>query len=373
MAIFSFIALYYFYFIQSINQGIKKLSRQGSKGVNPSEFISIIIPFRNESECILKSLASIEAQQYPKDKFEVIYVNDCSDDDSLEKIVNAQKSENIKVISVPQHYAPGAHKKRAIKYAIEQAKGDIIVSTDCDCIHSKYWLEAMLSLYDEETAFISGPVSFLYDDSAFSRLQALEFSGLILIGAGLIGLGSPTSCNAANLSYRKKVYNEVGGFSGNMNLSSGDDEFLMQKIASTTNYKIKFNPQKRAIAFTEPNKTVGEFFQQRKRWASKGLFYKDKVLILKLFMIFLFYVSLPLQLLASIFYSEIFLLSFLISFLLKITFETQFLLKGLGFLFEKKLLLYILPAEILQIPYIIFASIAGSFGNYKWKDRKLKR
>ena len=74
----------------------------------------------------------------------------------------------------------------------------------------------------------------------------------------------------------KKLLNEVGGFTYQMNLSSGDDELLMQKIHRDTDYKIKFALDKNAIVSTEANPTVKDFYHQRKRWASKGLFYGDK-------------------------------------------------------------------------------------------------
>src|ERR1035437_3050700 len=115
--------LFYSYFLSGILRGLNSLISESFKAQDTSisdEYISIIIPFRNESLNILESLLSIERQYYPKDRFEVILVNDFSDDDSLELLFNAEKSSNIKIISVPEDYSKYQHKKRAIRFGIER-------------------------------------------------------------------------------------------------------------------------------------------------------------------------------------------------------------------------------------------------------------
>jgi len=368
----SCLLLFYIYFITGIYIGLGKIPTKIELRVL-NEFISVIIPLRNESENILKNLKSIENQSYPKDKFEVIYINDSSTDDSLNKICEAQKSSNIKILSLPNDFLPNAHKKRAIRFGIENCNGEIIVTTDADCIHKPDWLITLISYYDNETGFISGPVEFKKGKSFFDKIQRIEFAGLILSGAGLIGINKPTICNAANASYRKEAYQSVNGFTDNLNLSSGDDEILMQKIKRAGKYKIKFCMNRNALVTSHANETLSQFYQQRKRWASKGLFYINKLLILKLVIIFLFYFCLLIQLLLGIFISSVFLITFLISFLFKIILEYSVLKKGEDLLFDKDLLKPFIVAEILHIPYIVIFGIAGVFGNYQWKERTVKR
>src|SRR5690606_33766417 len=103
-------------------------------------------------------------------------------------------------------------------------------------------------------------------EKIFEKIQRLEFAGLILAGAGLIGINKPAICNAANASYRKDAYISVNGFDDNLNLSSGDDEILMQKIKQAGKYKIKFYMNKNAIVTSLTNKSFKEFYHQRKRW-----------------------------------------------------------------------------------------------------------
>jgi cellulose synthase/poly-beta-1,6-N-acetylglucosamine synthase-like glycosyltransferase len=364
--------LHYLFFLQRIFRGLKNLRLTANENI-PYEFISIIIPFRNEEENIIANLKSIESQFYPPDKFEVIYVNDFSEDNSLELLKKNIKKNNIRVMSVPDDFSKNAHKKRAVRFGIENAKGMIIVTTDADCVHAEEWLKSLMQSFDPVTGFVSGPVEFETDNGLFSEFQKLEFAGLVLCGAGLIGSGHPTICNAANIAYRKKVFDEVGGFKDQMNLSSGDDELLMQKIAKDSDFKVKFCIDKKSIVRTFPNKTIGDFYQQRKRWASKGLFYSDKSLVLKLILIYLFYVGLAAQIILGLTLQPIFLLLLLSSLILKVIFEFRIISKGKELLFNDLRLKFLFIAEIFQIPYIIFTGLVGAFGNYLWKSRKLIR
>lgn len=370
--LFLLLLLHYLFFLQRILSGLNKLKKSNSDKIQ-DEMISIIIPFRNEEENILANLKSIESLRYPIEKFEVIYADDFSEDISLKILSNNITNNNIRVISVPKDYSTNAHKKRAIRYGIENAKGDIIVTTDADCIYEDEWLHFLMQSFDADTGFVSGPVEFISDGRLFSEFQKLEFAGLVLTGAGLIGSDHPTICNAANIAYRKNVFNEVGGYKDNMNLSSGDDELLMQKISKDTEFKVKFCIDKKAIVKTSANKTVENFIQQRKRWASKGLFYADKSLVLKLIVIYTFYLGLILQLILGLIANITFLFPFMISLVLKFAFEFRILHKGKDKLFPNLNLKYFIPVEFIQIPYIIYAGLIGTFGNYFWKSRKIKR
>jgi len=370
--VFLLLLLNYLIFLGRILNGLKNLNESMNSTI-PHEFISIIIPFRNEAENILTNLRSIEAQLYPQEKFEIIYVNDFSDDNSVDILKSNFRKSNIKVLSVPQDYSANAHKKRAIRFGIENAKGDIIVTTDADCIYDVEWLQTMMMMFDSLTGFVSGPVEFITDNNLFSHFQQLEFAGLVLTGAGLIGSGRPTICNAANIAYRKKVFDEVGGFKDNMNLSSGDDELLMQKISKDTDFKVKFCIDRKAIVKTKANKTVNDFFQQRKRWASKGLFYRDRSLVLKLILIYFFYLSLIAQFVLGVTTNQIFFLSLMGSILFKFIYEFRILSEGKRKLFNDLSVKYLFVIEIFQIIYIIYAGVAGIFGNYLWKSRKIKR
>ncbi len=371
LGIFIILLINYFLFLYGILSGLKKIKQCKSKELD--EFISVIVPFRNESENILSSLKSLSEQNYPENKFEIIFVNDSSEDNSLQILLNNNKNKNVKVLNVPESFSDNSGKKRAVKYGIKNSIGDIIVTTDADCIHSNNWLLSLLQCMDEKTGFVSGPVEFDDGPSLFSKLQKLEFAGLVLTGAGLIGINKPAICNGANIAYRKKTFLEAGGFNHKMKLSSGDDEILMQNIRKKTDYKIKFCWDPGALVKTSSNEDFSRFYHQRKRWASKGLFYISKLLVFKLILIYLFYLGLVLQLLLGVITSYIFFISFLLSIIIKTLVEYRVVKRGEKLLSLKSVMKLFPFAEILQIPYIIIAGISGLAGNFEWKQRKLKR
>jgi cellulose synthase/poly-beta-1,6-N-acetylglucosamine synthase-like glycosyltransferase len=382
LLIFLSLLLFYLTFLWRIKTGLNRIiSKQEKINENKSDKsaafsackASVIIPFRNESENILNNLRCIEEQDYPKEYFEVIYVDDSSTDGSAEKLIKGIKSPNVKVIPSEADNIHTAFKKFALKKGIQYSKGEILVTTDADALFGKNWLRSLLGKFDEDTGLVSGPVSFIYNDGIFSAFQVLEFAGLVLTGAGLIGIKKPVICNGANLAYRKKVYDEVNGFSQHLHLSSGEDELLMQSISKNTSFKIKFSWDSDSLVSTSLLSSFREFFQQRKRWASKSLFYPDIILRIKLFLIFLFYLGISLQFLLIFFYSKIFLLSFLITLAGKCFFEYLIIKSGEEFLFPGKILKYFLLSEILQIPYIIISAASGLSGKFKWKGRNLDR
>jgi cellulose synthase/poly-beta-1,6-N-acetylglucosamine synthase-like glycosyltransferase len=372
LSIFILLLLFYIYFLISISNGILKVSNQRNI-LSVDEYISIIIPFRNEKDNILHSLKSVTNQSLSHNQYEVLYIDDNSEDDSFNILKSAEKPENIFIYKSPFTSEEKAHKKKALNFAIQKAKGEIIITTDADCTHKTEWLETMVSYFDKKTAFVSGPVEFYSNKTLFQNLQKIEFSSLILVGAGLIGNNTPIICNAANLGFRKSIFNKVGGYKDNLNLSSGDDEFLMQKIHRQTDFKIKFCFNKDAISSTAPNASIDEFYQQRRRWASKGFHYVDKNITLKLIAIFLFYLSLPIQILLGIFVNPVFIISGVGSFVLKIIFEFKIVQIDSKNLFGRSGNMIFLIAEFLHIPYILVSGFAGLFGNYKWKGRTIKR
>ncbi len=313
-------------------------------------------------------IESLKSQTYPQSHLQIVLVNDASTDNS-KQIAEKLIGKNFMLIDSSAD-GERAFKKKAIEQALKFVHAEIIVTTDADCLHSPEWIETIASYFDEEIGVVSAPVVFRDENSFFAKLQKLEFAGLVLVGAGLIGGGKPIIANAANFAYRKKAFDAVGGYSDNKHLTSGDDEILMQKIANETSFEVKFVWNKKAIVATKPNSGLNDFLEQRKRWASKSLFYFDKTIVALLLAIFIFYASLLTLFIASFFGLPA--KWFLFLFTLKILFEYLVVKEGKNFLFDKKLLRYFLIAEILHIPYIIFRLLAAFSGITFGKEEKLK-
>ena len=367
------VSVTYFLFLILVYAGIINIRSRGKAVSDKANLrLSVIIPFRDEAQNLPLLLNDLANQTYPKDLFEVILVNDNSIDNSVEIIKKFDKPLNLRLMNNDSNLNR-AFKKHAMLKGIKESNGEIIVSTDADCRFPSTWLESLTSYFDTSTALVSGPVKFAPGKSLFGKMQSLEFAGLVITGAGLIGIKKPIIANAANLSFRKSVFNEVGGYEDNLHLTSGDDEILMQKIAAKTDYDIKYAWDKKALVTSEGNANLNGFMQQRRRWASKSLFYFNKGITIFLSGVFLFYLLLlilPVLSLAGVGKSgEIFL--FLIT--TKILLEYFLVMQGEGFLFDRGLRKYFFLTEIFQVPYIVVAAVLGVFGNYEWKNRKVER
>src|SRR5690606_33704038 len=127
---------------------------------------------------------------------------------------------------------------------------------------------AMVSIYEQRGSYlISGPVVYHHDKTLFERLQTLEFLYLIGLGAAGIGRKNASTCNGANLAYRRDIFFEVGGFKDIDDLASGDDELFLHKVAAKYPDKIDFCKLEDAIVYTEAKANLQAFIDQRKRWA----------------------------------------------------------------------------------------------------------
>ncbi|MEP6582695.1 MAG: glycosyltransferase [Ginsengibacter sp.] len=345
-----------------------------------STFITVIIAARNEEKNIGACLNSIIQQTYPKRLFEIILVDDHSTDTTV-NIANSFENDNIKIIHLKDfiHSNTNSYKKVAIETAISIAKGNLIVTTDADCIVTKHWLENIASFYAEHnSAFMAAPVVYrspLSTDPILVRLlkvfQSLDFLSLQGITAASVSGRFHNMCNGANLAYTKNAFLKVSGFDGIDNIASGDDMLLMQKIQKVYPDKIGYIKSKNVIVETEAANSLPEFINQRIRWASKADKYTDGKITSVLLLVYLFNVWILITGISASFSLSYFYL-FTILIVLKTIIELYFLFPVARFFGKQKLLWWFFPAQPFHILYIIVAGWLGKFGSYKWKDRKVK-
>lgn len=332
--------------------------------------VSVIVAARNEAKNIVACIEGILNQNFPKDLFEIILVDDESEDKTLE-IAQGIKDKRLKIFTRKPNDNYPKYKKGAIQFGIDNAKFDLIVCTDADCFFSNNWLKTLVKFYEQNNyKFISGPVVLQPTKTFFERFQALEFMGLNAIGAASIAQNNPSMCNGANLLYEKSVFYKVKGFQGNEKIASGDDEFLMHKIAQK--HSVGFLKSAQTIVKTVPQANWKHFYNQRKRWASKSKFYQNKSITATMALVFLFNLSILVNLFFACFLSLSWfcLLGFQVFF--KIIFEGFLLWKAAGFYKNRNLLLVFPFAQIIQIPYVIAVALFSNLGNYTWKNRVVK-
>ena len=333
--------------------------------------ISVIIPARNEEKNIKSCLESIAQQKYPKELYEIIVADDFSTD-ATATIVKNFAAKNLTLISLDKIVEPGstnAYKKKAIEIAIGKAAGDLIVTTDADCIVPINWLNTIADFYAEyKPTFIAAPVAYTQENSFLSIFQSLDFMTLQGITGASVFKKFHSMCNGANLAYEKKVFYEVKGFEGVDHIASGDDMLLMHKIATLYPDRVKFLCSKNAIVNTSPMPTVKGFLNQRIRWASKTGSYTDKKIVVVLAIVYIFNVWILVAGIICFFNYSI--LPWCLGMLIgKIIVELFFLYPVASFFNKKKLLWWFSVAQPFHVVYTIVAGWMGRFGKYEWKGR----
>ena len=334
----------------------------------PAAKISVIIPARNEENNIGALLRSINDQTYPKDLFEVIVIDDNSTDKTVEI---AQQFPFVKLISLKE-YSINSYKKKAIEVGIAAATGELIVTTDADCIVQPQWLTLIESFHKQTSAvFIVAPVAINSNLSLVQVFQALDFMVLQGITGASVHSKMLSMCNGANLAYEHKAFHSVNGFSGIDHIASGDDMLLMYKIWKQYAGRVQYLKSKDVIVSTQPAQTWNEFFNQRIRWASKADKYDDKRIFWVLLIVYLFNFSFVALLVAG-FFNSYYWWSLLFLFAAKTLIELPFIISVASFFNKKHLLKYFILFQPLHIFYTIVAGWLGKFGSYKWKGRKVK-
>lgn len=336
-----------------------------------STMVSIILPVRNEEDNIVTMLEDIVAQNYPAHLYEIIVVDDSSDDNTLEKISHFQNRVfNLKVLKGDKN-RPG--KKQAIASAILESKGELIITTDADCRLGKNWLATFVSYYEgnNKPEMIIGPVSFHRQKTFFGKIQSLEFLSLAAITGASAQLDNPLMCNGANLAYKKASFFAVNGFEGNEQSPSGDDMLVLVKFKKSFPGKIKYLKSENAIVLTSAQKTIKDFASQRKRWVSKSRLYKDVFMVFTSWLILLFNLSI-LTLIALSFLNKGFAEILFVSFSLKLFIDFLFLFLTASLFNRKSLLWLYLPVQLMYIFYIPIIASAGLTGKFTWKGRIYK-
>ena len=307
--------------------------------------ISVIIPVRNEQEHIGTLIRYLRAQEYPDDQYEIIVIDDHSDDNTVSELKSNDPGNRIKLLTLEGELKG---KKNAIAYGIQKASGRLIATIDADCIPGKSWLMSIAQTYvTHNFKMMAAPVAIQDPASIIEKFQALELLSLIGTGAGAIGIEQPIMCNGANLIYEKTAFEEVGGFSGNEHIPGGDDIFLLEKFKRAFSAKkIGFIKEQDAIVFTKGVSGTKAFLNQRIRWVSKSPAYRNPAMIITAIIVLIFNLALMISL-VGVFFNLIFLYSFAGLLLLKCIVDFPILWMATGFIKQRCLMSWYLPFQLV--------------------------
>jgi glycosyltransferase involved in cell wall biosynthesis len=265
---------YYLFFYFSVH--LKKTSQnKGSR-----QPVSVIICARNEADNLESFLPSILEQDYPD--FEVIVVNDCSEDNSY--IILGKyllKYPHLKVSTVNKDPKFTHNKKFAQFIGIKAAKNEILLFTDADCKpESEKWLGGMTSHFDGKTDFVLGYGGYIRERGFLNKYIiydsltiAMQYLGMAIRGIPYMGVGR-------NLAYRRSVFFNNKGFGLHNHIVSGDDDLLVNTVANGKNTVVELRHETHTRSL--PRTEIMEWILQKKRHLTTAPYYKlrDKFLLI---------------------------------------------------------------------------------------------
>ena len=342
--------------------------RAGQSDVEPKPHVSILISARNESAGIRETLDSVLAQEYAG-QWEVWVADDRSDDDTPKILAEyAAKNPRLHVLTIRDIPEGASPKKHALSQLIDACDGEILCLTDADCIVKPTWIAGIVAEFEPGIELVAGH-SYIPTvpgkSSVLICMQAIET--LIYRVAGTAGLAMhlPLTSTDNNLAYRKSFFKSVNGFEGVIKIQSGDDDLLMQKLAADRPWAMRYCIAESTFVTTSGKETLHELWEQRKRWASKTIYYTPKIVFV-LSMVFLF---LTMQCVAAILapFSFEILIATLVAFIAKCIGDLVLILRGLRIFRQEHLLKWCIPVEFIHAPFTVLAVLFGLFGRFKWK------
>lgn len=260
--------VYYLYFFRRL-----AWYRPQEKQHSQQHPVSVIICARDEAANLTKNLPGVLFQQYPSTN-EVILVNDNSNDESRYLLAELQKTfKKMNVIELHQEAKLIAGKKYPLSIGIKEAKHEILLLTDADCVPaSEHWMQKMQNAYDESTEIVLGYGAYHKKPGLLNKLirfetlhAAMQYFSFALAGKPYMGVGR-------NLSYKKQLFFKNKGFSSINHIPGGDDDLFINKVANSSNTRIIIEPD--TFTLSEPKKTWKEWFAQKTRHYSTARYYK---------------------------------------------------------------------------------------------------
>jgi cellulose synthase/poly-beta-1,6-N-acetylglucosamine synthase-like glycosyltransferase len=244
------------------------------------EAVSVIICARNEAENLRNFLPAVLQQDYPD--YEVIVVNDCSEDNSYEVLGELlQKYPHLKISNVNKDPKFTHFKRFAQFIGIKAAKNEILLFTDADCKpDSEKWIEGMTSCFNDKISFVLGYGGYFAERGLLNKYVrydsmtiAMQYLGMAIRGIPYMGVGR-------NLVYRRSAFFSNKGYGAHNHLISGDDDLFVNTNASGKNTCVEFSNGTHTRSV--PSSGFREWLTQKKRHLTTGPYYKfmDKLLLI---------------------------------------------------------------------------------------------
>ncbi|KPK95922.1 hypothetical protein AMJ80_02845 [bacterium SM23_31] len=364
-----FLTVLYAIFVLSLYTGLRRLK----PGKNRKRFkVSIVVAARNEEKNIKACLEALLSQDYPGGLLDIIIVNDRSTDATPTIVEDYHLRHShitlIDVQDVPENYAP---KKYALTQGIRSASGEIICTTDADCVPPPTWVSEMITYFEDDVGFAAG-FSPLYvknhKKGIISDFLYMDSIGLATASAGGIGWGTGWTCAGRNLAYRKSVFKEVGGFEDVKHIISGDDDLLMLLILKKTKWRLRYAIGEKAAVPSYDDTDFRRFANQRARHSSKFFTYPAhvKIAAMAIFLFYLAFLFYPVYMLAAWQFLTVYLVMAGSKFLLELLATG----KGARTFGAKFTITAFVKAYFIHPVVIVLFALLGASGKFTWKGRE---
>lgn len=369
---FYIILFIYVLFIGAFIYGFFKSEKVQIKHFDAKTSFTIVVPFRNEKEHLPKLLMSLSFLDYPKKLFEVILVDDDSEEEfRIQNLEFVMKCLDSRIQIIRNNRKTNSPKKDAINTAIAIAKNEWIITTDADCMVPSNWLKIINSyILSAQKRMVASGVGLIEEKGFLHQFQNLDFLSLQGVTIGSFGIGKPFMCNGANFAYEKAFFKELNGFEGNSEIASGDDVFLLQKAIDYEPKSVGFCKSFLSIVETTSELSWKALFFQRVRWASKSSAYVDwfsKSLALVVFLTNLFFVVGCMLCVVGLFRYENLLFYFGIKFLV----DFIMIMKSANFFNQR--VRFVLICSLAYPFFTSAVALYSLFGNYSWKGRSFRK
>lgn len=340
-----------------------------------SSFISVVVAARNEERHILRLLQLLISQDFQPSNFEIIIVDDWSEDKTFENAVDfsvRHPQYQIRVYTLSAGTVAMQGKKQALQMGYHVANGDIIVTTDADCMVPEKWLKTIAGWFEGKSAVMAlMPVMYTTSGGLLHQWQSIELCSLMGAAGGSANCGIPVLSNGANLAFRKSVLEKLDVDYLNTKFSSGDDVFLLLAARQCFKGRILFLKSKDVIVKTDAAVSLRQFINQRLRWVSKNKAYKDFYIISFGLVVWLMQFFVLTLLVAGLWNQKLMIVGISI-FVLKNIIDFIFLRSVIYFFKLKIPILYWGFYQFFYMIYVLGITFSSFFARFTWKGRRYK-
>jgi cellulose synthase/poly-beta-1,6-N-acetylglucosamine synthase-like glycosyltransferase len=256
---------------------ISRERRIAAEGTIPVLRPEVVVAVRNEEKRLPALLDCLRAQTAADCRF--LFVDDRSTDATPRLLDEfcAEQGERARVIHNGTEPVGLTGKQAALDLAFDQARGDVLLFTDGDCILPATWAEEMVRHFqDPRVGVVIGRIELTAGRTVLGRFQAFEQPLINQYNLGSVGLGIPTGCFGNNMAVRTAAERETGGFRA-LGYSVTEDALMLDAISRTRTWRVGACVSDRSAVTTYPMKTWRGYLEQHTRWNAGALFSPDLV------------------------------------------------------------------------------------------------